>query len=181
MIYFIRHGESEANMRHVFAGQKDNSPLTQKGEDQAKAEGQKIKELGITIDRVISSPLIRAKDTAQIVVDMIGYTKEIALDPRIMEYDMGTLTGTPMHNISSKQMISAKGAEDPMDFCTRVKSFLDEWKAKDENILMVCHAGVGRMIESIKTDTDPALFYDFPPSPNASVIKLDWLNLTKDV
>ncbi len=29
MIYFIRHGESEANLKHVFAGQKDDSPLTE--------------------------------------------------------------------------------------------------------------------------------------------------------
>lgn len=35
MIYFIRHGESEANLKHVFAGQKDNSLLTEKGKEQA--------------------------------------------------------------------------------------------------------------------------------------------------
>lgn len=37
MIYFIRHGESEANERKVFAGQKDDSILTEKGREQAKA------------------------------------------------------------------------------------------------------------------------------------------------
>lgn len=46
---------------------------------------------------------------------------------------------------------------------------------KNENILMVCHAGVGRMVETIKENRDPELFYDLPAYPNASVVKLDWL------
>ena len=175
MIYFIRHGESEANLKHVFAGQKDNSPLTEKGREQARAEGQKIKELGLKINRIISSPLTRAFNTAKIVAEIIGYDKEIMIDPRITEYDMCTLTGTPTREISSKILISAQNAEDTKVFYERVKSFLDEWNKKDEDILMVCHAGVGRIIETIKTNMDPDLFYDLPPYPNASVIKLDWL------
>ena len=175
MIYFIRHGESEANLRHVFAGQKDNSPLTEKGIEQAKSEGLKIKEMGITISKVISSPLIRALDTAKIVCQIIGYTDEILIDPRITEYDMGTLTGTPTYEISSKMLVFAQNAENPKNFDDRVNSFLKEWNMYDENVLMVAHAGVGRIIETIKKGTDPELFYDLPAYPNASVIKLDWL------
>jgi broad specificity phosphatase PhoE len=175
MIYFIRHGESEANLRHVFAGQKDNSPLTQKGIEQAKAEGNKIKELDLNIDTMISSPLVRAHETAKIVANIIGYQKEILIDPRITEYDMGNLTGTPTFEITSKRMIAAENAEDIKHFVKRVHGFLDEYKNKDENILIVAHAGVGRLIETIKTDMDPELFYDLPPYPNAAVIKLDWL------
>ena len=36
MIYFVRHGLSEANVKRVFAGQKDNSPLVDEGRKQAK-------------------------------------------------------------------------------------------------------------------------------------------------
>jgi broad specificity phosphatase PhoE len=72
MIYFIRHGESEANLRHVFAGQKDNSALTDKGREQARLEGEKIKSLNLSISKIISSPLIRAHDTAKIVAGIIG-------------------------------------------------------------------------------------------------------------
>lgn len=176
MIYFIRHGESEANLKHVFAGQKDDSPLTEKGRAQAKAEGVKIKEMGIKINRIISSPLVRAYDTAKIVAEIVGYTNEISVDPRITEYDMGVLTGTPISNITSDQMIAAEHAEDPQNFLDRVEAFLNEWKNKDEVILMVCHAGVGKVIETIKTKGDPRLFFDIPAYPNAEVIKLDWLS-----
>lgn len=175
MIYFIRHGESEANLKHVFAGQKDDSPLTEKGRTQAEEEGKKIKEMGLSIDRIMSSPLVRAKDTAAIVAEIIGYTKEIEIDARITEYDMGNLTGTPTVEITSKKMIQAENAENPQKFLERVNSFLNEWKGKDETILMVCHAGVGRVIETIRQGGDPELFYDLPAYANAEVIKLDWL------
>lgn len=175
MIYFIRHGESEANLRHVFAGQKDNSPLTEKGTEQAKAEGDKIKAMNLNIDTIISSPLIRAHHTAKIVAEMIGHEKEILIDPRITEYDMGTLTGTPTFEITSKRMISAENAEPIDQFMSRVRSFLDEYKNSDKTILMVAHAGVGRLIETMRVSMNPELFYDLPPYPNAAVIKLDWL------
>jgi probable phosphoglycerate mutase len=175
MIYFIRHGESEANLKHVFAGQKDDSPLTDKGREQAKAEGLKIKEMGLKIDHIISSPLIRAYDTAKIVADIIGYINETTIDERITEYDMGSLTGAPMFKISSKELVAAQGAEDSKKFLERVQSFFNEWSKKDDTILMVCHAGVGRIIETIKQNGDPELFYDIPAYPNAEVIKLDWL------
>lgn len=175
MIYFIRHGESEANLKHVFAGQKDNSKLTEKGVEQARAEGGKIKELGFGVDVIVSSPLVRAYDTAKIVAEAIGYSGKIVIDDRITEYDMGSLTGTPMHQISSKMLVSAQNAEDPTAFYDRVQSALKEWNAKEGNILFVSHAGVGRIIETIKIVGDPTLFYDLPAYPNASVIELGWL------
>lgn len=175
MIYFIRHGESEANVRHVFAGQKDNSPLTEKGKQQAILEGKKIQELGIQIDTVVTSPLDRALSTAKIVAAAIGYAKEIIIDERITEYDMGSLTGTTMHEISSKLLVTAQNAENPLVFQERISNALQEWKAKG-NILLVAHAGVGRIIETIRTNAKPELFYDIPAYPNAAIVKLDWLS-----
>ncbi len=175
MLYFIRHGESEANLRNVFAGQRDDSALTQKGIAQAQAEGEKIKAMNLNISAIISSPLIRAADTAKIVAGIVGYDKEILIDPRITEYDMGDLTGTPTFEITSKRMIAATNAENIQHFIDRVKSFLDEYGKKEETILMVAHAGVGRLIESMRQGIDPELFYDLPPYSNAAVIALDWL------
>ena len=64
MIYFIRHGESEANLKHVFAGQRDNSALTQKGVEQAKAEGEKIKGMDLNISMITTSLLVRDAENA---------------------------------------------------------------------------------------------------------------------
>ncbi len=57
MIYFVRHGESEANQKRIFAGQKDDSVLTEKGREQAKTLAQEIIAEGIKINTIISSPL----------------------------------------------------------------------------------------------------------------------------
>ena len=47
MIYFVRHGESEANVKGMFAGQRDDSPITQTGEQQARDTAKKILEENI--------------------------------------------------------------------------------------------------------------------------------------
>lgn len=123
MIYFIRHGESEANVKGVFAGQREDSSLTKKGQKQAIETAHNIKEKGLHIDRVISSPLKRAVETACIISNEIGFdVSKIGIDARITEYDMGSLTGTPIHKISSRILISAKNAESIEKF--REREFL---------------------------------------------------------
>jgi broad specificity phosphatase PhoE len=50
-----------------------------------------------------------------------------------------------------------------------VLSFFEELSRSQEKVLIVSHAGVGRMIETIKYGKDPKLFYDIPAYPNASI------------
>lgn len=177
MIYFVRHGESEANLRGVFAGQRENSALTEKGRVQAKETAQAIKSGVPQIDRIVSGPLKRALETAEIIAQEIGFpVNNIEIDNRITEYDMGSLTGTPIHKISSTALTSAENAENTGDFRNRVYSCIKELSERPETILVVSHAGVGRILETIKGNMEAKLFYDIPAYPNASVNKIDWLN-----
>ena len=57
-MYYVRHGESEANLLGIWAGSQSDSPLTELGVKQAIETGEKLK--GKKISRIISSPLIRA-------------------------------------------------------------------------------------------------------------------------
>lgn len=176
MIYFIRHGESEANVRHVFAGQKDDSILTKKGEDQALATAIEIKKEEIKIDKIISSPLKRALKTAEIIATELGFnTSDIIIDKRIIEYDMGDLSGTPIHETSSTDLVSAPGAENPQLFSERVISCIKELNNSSDNILLVSHAGVGRILETLKEGGDPKYFYNIPGYKNGEVTKIDWI------
>ena len=85
MIYFVRHGESEANVKAVFAGQKENSPLTEKGREQALATAKEIKKEELKINRIISSPLKRSFETAKIIAEEIGFdSSKIVIDIRII-------------------------------------------------------------------------------------------------
>ena len=93
MIYFVRHGESEANQRGIFAGQKEDSVLTEKGKEQARATAQEIENENLKIDKIVSSPLKRTKETAEIIAKEIGFdVLKIYFDNRVIEYDMGSLT-----------------------------------------------------------------------------------------
>lgn len=177
MIYFVRHGLSEANLKKVFAGQRDNSLLVEEGRQQAKETAKKIKEEGIKIHKIISSPSKRAHETAQIIAKELGFEiSDITIDHRINEYDMGTLSGTPWGVISSKILVNAKEAEDPKAFRDRVYACVKELAQLSENILLVSHAGVGRMLHTIKDENMPEeLFYDKEAFPNGSITKIDWI------
>ncbi|MCC6323375.1 histidine phosphatase family protein [Candidatus Nomurabacteria bacterium] len=177
MIYFVRHGESESNIKGVFAGQREDSTLTEKGKEQAKNTAYNIKSEIPRIDRIICGPLKRARETAEIIAQNIGFdNNKIEVDNRITEYDMGSLTGTPIHKISSITLTTAKNAENPNEFRTRIYSCIKELAEKPETILVVSHAVVGRILETIKHNMEAKLFYDIHPYPNASVTKIDWIN-----
>ncbi len=177
MIYFVRHGLSEANVRRVFAGQKDDSLLVDKGRDQARETAKKIKEEGIEIHKIISSPSKRAHETAQIIASELGFdNSDIIIDERIIEYDMGSLSGTPWHTISSAILVKAQNAENPKDFRNRVYSCMKELYQLPENVLLVSHAGVGRMLDTIKDGKmSEELFYDKEAYLNGSITKIDWI------
>lgn len=172
MIYFLRHGESEANVKGLFAGQREDSPLTDNGIEQARAAGEELR--AITFDRVIISRLKRTRQTADEVAKVIGFDpSKIELDERIVEYDMGAITGTPIRKVTSAELVSAENVEDPLLFQKRVVAFLHDYKDTKQNILVVSHAAVGRMIECTRQRLDPLNFYDLAPYPNAHAIELD--------
>lgn len=174
MLLYVRHGESQANVDFVFAGQRNDSPLTKLGEQQAQTAGSGLLEQHIRIDRIISSPLVRALQTAEIIAGIIGYdAANIVLDKRISEYDMGELSGKTRKSVTSEEIISAKGAESVDEFKKRILSFVNEYsKDTDTNILFSTHAGVGRMLRAIKSGIETEKFYDLDPYPNAHVTEI---------
>lgn len=93
---------------------------------------------------------------------------------------MGALTGTPNKDkaVTSKELISAEGAEDPQLFQQRVLDAFAEYSTLPGAILLVSHAGVGRIIEASKQGLAPDVFYDLPSYPNAQAVELDvdWMN-----
>ena len=174
MIYFIRHGESEANERKVFAGQKDDSILTDNGREQAKATAKEILAEGIKIDRIITSPLTRAIETAHIIAKEIGFDiSKITKDERILEYDLGTLSGTPWNPVIN--LIGAKGAEDPYAFRDRILSCINDVSKLPGNTLLSGHGIIGRMLKTLRDGNDPKTFNEMRTLENASVLKIDWI------
>ena len=87
---FLRHGESVGNAEERFQGQSDY-PLTEMGRRQAERLARKWVDERMQLDQIISSPLERAKETAQIVSDALHVP--IELDPILMERNAGEIAG----------------------------------------------------------------------------------------
>ncbi len=68
--YFVRHGETVWNVENKICGATDIE-LTQKGHDQAEETGRKILEMGIEADMILTSPLMRASETAKHINDIV--------------------------------------------------------------------------------------------------------------
>lgn len=90
MVYFTRHGESEANIEKVFSNTGFKHPLTINGIDQAKQLANKIQDRNIT--RIVSSPVLRAIQTASIIAEHVGL-KSFEVFEYLREYDVGDLEG----------------------------------------------------------------------------------------
>lgn len=86
LIYIVRHGETNSNVKGYLQGWT-NDPLNENGHKLAVITGQGMK--GIKFDYCISSPLIRARETAEIILRETGNNIPIAFDDRIKEINMG--------------------------------------------------------------------------------------------
>ncbi|WP_314411963.1 2,3-diphosphoglycerate-dependent phosphoglycerate mutase GpmB [Pantoea septica] len=97
-VYLVRHGEAVWNAQRRIQGQSD-SPLTEKGEQQAHQVGERVKHLGIT--HVITSDLGRTQRTAEIIADACGCT--VTLEPRLRELNMGVLEKRPLDGLTEEE------------------------------------------------------------------------------
>jgi 2,3-bisphosphoglycerate-dependent phosphoglycerate mutase len=95
-VTFLRHGESHGNANGLIQGQID-LPLTEKGQEQARALALAWSVEGRYYDQVISSPLIRARNTAEIIASRLNLPVEF--DPVWMERSFGTIDGQPYQDI----------------------------------------------------------------------------------
>ncbi|KTR90280.1 2,3-diphosphoglycerate-dependent phosphoglycerate mutase GpmB [Pantoea dispersa] len=97
-VFLVRHGETVWNAARRIQGQSD-SPLTDKGEQQAHQVGERVKSLGIT--HVIASDLGRTRRTAEIIADACGCT--VTLDARLRELNMGCLEQRPLDGLTAEE------------------------------------------------------------------------------
>ncbi len=157
----LRHGQSQWNLENRFTGWKDIK-LSEKGILEAKESGKLIKENKISIDKVYSSELKRANDTAIIAMKEANYdhlfnngelimTKNIAVNER----DYGDLTGLNKQETAEKYGkehvhiwrrsydVNPPGGESLKNVVERVKPYFESTIKKDleddKNILLSAH------------------------------------------
>ena len=94
-LYLLRHGQTEFNVKKLVQGRCD-SPLTNLGRQQARAAAAWLKANGVVPDKVVSSPLGRAMDTAQLVAcELLGPDAAVEPCEGIIERSYGTFEEGP--------------------------------------------------------------------------------------
>ncbi|MBP3920996.1 MAG: histidine phosphatase family protein [Bacilli bacterium] len=146
MVYLIRHGQTDWNLEKKTQGHTD-IPLNQKGKEQARLVSRVISNY--KIDKIYSSDLLRAKQTAEIINENFGL--DIILDNRLREINYGNLEGVPRPTLSPdvwdtfNNKPEKLNAEPIVNVFNRIKSFFDELDY-NENIVIVTHGGALRTI-----------------------------------
>lgn len=143
-VYIVRHGQVPHNALKQY--NTTDEDLTELGIKQAEELRDKIKD--INFDIIISSPLNRAKHTADIV--NINNIKLI-FDDRIKERSCGDLSGQPLEVTNREEYwnyyttIQYGTSENIQLFFERIYAFLDELKTRDyKSVLIVAHSGVSK-------------------------------------
>ena len=156
-VYVIRHGLTELNKQKKVNGEVDE-PLAREGIEQAKAV---IPLLPKTIKHVYSSPMLRAKQTAEILNSKLNIS--ISYPDELTEIRMGSLAGKSWEEMENGLELKEKhravkfdyqpyGGESVKEVKKRVIAFLKEINGKyaDHEALIVTHGGIIRLLHFLE-------------------------------
>jgi broad specificity phosphatase PhoE len=158
-LLLTRHGHTDRSEPDAYLGQTIAARLTDRGRADAHALADRL--AGVDIDRVISSPLERAVETARILTA----GRPVETDARLAEMDYGSWEGLTVDEIATSfaadyaryeddpSTFHVGGAESGTDVARRLNEFLadllDWWKAGDggpRTCLLIGHASVNRVL-----------------------------------
>lgn len=139
-IYLIRHGETDWNLQGKLQGRED-IPLNNNGILQAKLCGRALKNSGIKIKSIITSPLLRAKETAQILGSTLAIER-ILVEEALIERDFGDLSGLVYDKKKHYDTFGTEEGIEPFEeLCSRLINCLKSYTEDEygDDIIMVSH------------------------------------------
>lgn len=162
---FLRHGESVGNAEGYFQGQHD-FPLTELGEEQAQKLAERWLAENVTFDKIITSPLLRASRTADIINNALKIPLES--DPVWKERHNGMLAGVKHEDADERysqpkfmtlyNLIGGTGESQWMLFLRAAQAVQYLLQRKPGRYLIVSHGGllncVMRVIFGIKEEAN---------------------------
>ncbi len=168
LVFLARHGETEWTVTRRHTGSTDVS-LTDAGELQAVELGQLL--TGVEPDRVLSSPMRRALDTARLA----GFEDQVEQVDALREFDYGEYEGLTSDQIRASRpdwdlfRDGCPGGETPEQVAARVKPLLDEIVTAGRRVILFGHGHCLRILA--------ATYLGLPPS-NARYLFLDTASLS---
>ncbi len=139
-LYLVRHGQTELNVQNILQGWQD-SPLTERGREQALTVRTAFAARGVAFDHVYSSPLGRTRRTAELIV---GAGRSIEPVDDLREWHLGSLEGTSNHKMPAQPWGDypvAFGGESEAQLRARMVAALSRIMARPQHycVLAVSH------------------------------------------
>jgi broad specificity phosphatase PhoE len=155
LLYLARHGETEwtVTRRHT---SHTNVALTPMGEEQARALGRAL--AGVRVDRVLSSPMARALDTARLA----GFGDRVEQVDALRELDYGEYEGLTTKQIRAERpdwdlfRDGCPGGETVADVARRVRPLLEELARGAQTVVLFGHGHGLRILATTYLGLDPA-------------------------
>ena len=169
-IIFLRHGQAKNNIERILTGRTPGVPLTEKGIDQAKKAAKFLEHMNISA--IYSSPIERAKHTAEIVGK--HNSLDVTIDDRLIELDMGKFTGVPYDEIftshgnvfmkfyNGELEIAHNGVETFSEVKKRILGIVDHVieNHPDQNVVLVTHMDPIKAMLSTVVDLTPTNLFE---------------------
>lgn len=157
-IYLARHGQDEDNRDGILNGRRDR-PLTELGISQAHEVGARAKDAGLKFDSVYSTPLVRGRQTADIICEHTTSPRAV-IEALLIEREFGVMTGQRVADVEKLcapdilktqtvvYFLNPDGAETFPDLMARSRTLLDKVSAVHQtgNILLQTHGDIGKII-----------------------------------
>lgn len=158
-IYLMRHGETDYNKKGLIQGRID-IPLNEYGYELARRTKEGFEKQDISFDCAYVSPLTRARETADIILE--GSNIPCKIDERVMEMSFAEGEGVPLERLntdptyenirklfqSPTEYIASPKGENYEDLFKRVNDFLTNellpLEGTCDNVLVCCHGGIIR-------------------------------------
>ena len=182
MIIFLRHAQAENNTKRILAGRTEGVPLTKTGIEQAERIAKYLAP--IDISAIYSSPIERAKHTAEIVAK--NCSLDVVLDERLTEINMGKFTRMNYDDMFAKYgniflkfyendpVISEHEVETFPDVQKRVLEMVDHVlkKHNNENVILVTHMDpIKSMLAKVMNLVPKTLFELIIANASLTIIK----------
>lgn len=183
-IFLVRHGQSEANAKDIYQGQRIDSPLSIKGREQAQRVAERLKDE--KIDAFYASDLLRARETAEAIAKV--HNLKVITDRRLREFDLGDFgylenrwevfqahkKAESVKRGITPWEVEAIGGESEFNHFRRTDEFFRELIKKPyESVCVVSHGGTNQVFFSTIGHVSRETMYSVPQD-NCCVNELEF-------
>lgn len=182
-LYIVRHGESRGNLAGTLQGSRVDEPLSPRGIRQAEALSARLS--AEPIDAAFASPMIRARETAEIV--SAPHRLPIAFDADLLEFDWGVWCGRPLDDAMEREVAAIRArwragdleaaptdGESPAAAGRRAARFLERLNGlQATHALVVAHGRFNRILMATLLSR-PLSRMDEIRQRNGSLSTFDW-------